>query len=118
VKEQVMDEPFVLERERGQFPRQRENGVHIASGQQFPLARLEPAHARVALTSWAMPVLARVAGDPGRKSAAGAAIAMSTQRGRAAARDGQQHLPVLPVDRIRLSNAPFSCAAFSDALWI
>jgi hypothetical protein len=32
--------------------------VHIASGQQSPLARLEPAHARVALTSWAMPVSA------------------------------------------------------------
>jgi hypothetical protein len=31
-------------------------------------------------------------------SAAGAAIAMSAQRGGAAAHDGQQHLPVLPVD--------------------
>jgi len=31
-------------------------------------------------------------------SAAGAAVAMPTQRSRAAARDGQQHLLVLPVD--------------------
>jgi hypothetical protein len=31
-------------------------------------------------------------------SAAGAVIAMSAQRGGAAARDGQQHLLVLPVD--------------------
>jgi len=31
-------------------------------------------------------------------SAAGAAVAMSTQRGGAAALDGQQHFSVLPVD--------------------
>src|ERR1035438_8082956 len=42
VKEQVVDEPFVLQRERGQFPRQSEHGMDVASGQQFPLARLEP----------------------------------------------------------------------------
>src|ERR1035437_4043902 len=58
VKEQVVDEPFVLQRERGQFPRQSEHGMDVASGQQFPLARLEPASARVALTSWAVPVSA------------------------------------------------------------
>src|ERR1035441_8622086 len=98
VKEQVVDERLVLQCERGQFPRQREDGVHIASGQKFPLAHLEPAQARVALAPRAMPVSARVIGDPGRMSAACAAVAMSAQRGGAAARDGQQHLPVLPVD--------------------
>ena len=60
VKEQVVDEPLVLQGERGQFPRQSEHGMDIASGQQFPFARLEPAQARVALASWAMPVSARV----------------------------------------------------------
>ena len=98
VKEQVVDEPFVLQCERSQFPRQSEHGMDVASGQQFPFARLEPASARVALASWAMPVSARVVGDPGRMSAAGAAVAMPAQRGGAAAHDGQQHLPVLPVD--------------------
>ena len=49
VEEQVVDEPLVLQGERGQFPRQSEDRVDIASGQQFPLARLEPAQARVAL---------------------------------------------------------------------
>ena len=44
--------------ERGQFPRQSEHGVDVASGQQFPLARLEPAQARVALAAWAVPVSA------------------------------------------------------------
>ena len=98
VKEQVINQPLVLQCERGQFPRQREDSVYIARGQQFPFARLEPAPARVALASWAMPVSARVVGDPGRMSAAGAAVAMPAQRGGAAAHDGQQHLPVLPVD--------------------
>ena len=98
VKEQVVDEPLVLQGERGQFPGQSEHSMDVGSGQQFPLARLEPASTRVTLASWAMPVSARVVGDPGRMSAAGTAIAVPAQRGCAAARDGQQHLLVLPVD--------------------
>ena len=58
LKEQVVDKPLVLQCERGQFLRQCEDGVHITSGQQFALARLEPASARVALTAWAMPISA------------------------------------------------------------
>ena len=58
VKEQVVDEPLVLQCERGQFPRQSEHGMDVACGQQFPLARLEPAQARVPLAPWAMPVSA------------------------------------------------------------
>ena len=58
VKEQVVDEPFVLQREWGHFLRQSEHGMDIASGQQFPLARLEPASARVALASRAMAISA------------------------------------------------------------
>ena len=60
MEEQVVDESLVLQCERGQFPRQSKHGMDIASGQQFPFARLEPAPARVALASWAMPVSARV----------------------------------------------------------
>ena len=71
--------------------------MDVASGQQFPFARLEPVSARVALASWAMPVSARVVGDGGSVSTAGTAIAMPTQRGDAAAHDGNQHLLVLPV---------------------
>jgi hypothetical protein len=58
VKEQVVDQPFVLQGERGQFPRQCEDGMDVASGQQFPLARLKPAQARVALASRAMAISA------------------------------------------------------------
>jgi len=60
VKEQVVDQPLVLQGKRGQFARQSKDGMYVASGQQFPFARLEPASARVALASWAMPVSTRV----------------------------------------------------------
>ncbi len=98
VKEQVVDEPLVLQCQRCQFTRQSEHSMDVASGQQFPLARLEPASARVALAAWAVPVSARVVGDGGRMSAAGATVAMSAQRGGATACYGQQHFSVLPVD--------------------
>ena len=98
VEEQVVDEPLVLQCERSQFPRQREDGMYVASGQKLAFARLEPASARVALAPRAVPVSAGVVGDPGRMSAAGAAVAMPAQRGSATACDGQQHLLVLPVD--------------------
>src|ERR1700745_2903005 len=86
--------------------------MHIASGQKLPLTRLEPAHARVALAPRAMPVSARVVRDGGRMSAAGAAIAMSTPRGGAAARDRRQHLSVLPVDPLAaVFHKRLSCTA-------
>jgi len=58
VEEQVVDQPFVLQCQRGQFPRQSEHGMDVASGQQFPFACLEPASARVTLASRAMAISA------------------------------------------------------------
>ena len=98
MKEQVVDESLVLQSDRGQFTRQCEHGMDVACGQQFSFARMEPAPARVALASWTMSVSTRVIRDGSRMSAACAAVAMPAQRGSAAAHDGQQHLPVLPVD--------------------
>jgi hypothetical protein len=60
VKEQVVDEPLVLQGERSQLSRQSEDGMYIAGGQQFPFTRLEPAQARVALAPRAMAISARV----------------------------------------------------------
>src|ERR1022692_2186209 len=97
VKHQVIDQPFILQCERSQFPWQGEDNVHVAGGQQLPLPRLEPAQAGVALTLGAVPVSTRVVRDDGM-SAVRALIAMSAQRGGAAACDGQQHLLVLPAD--------------------
>ena len=59
MEEQVVDGPLVLQGERSQFARQGEDGMDIASGQQFPFALLEPATARVALAPRAMPVSTR-----------------------------------------------------------
>ena len=93
---------LVLQSKRGQFVRQGEDCMNIAGGQQFPLPRLEPAHACVALASWAMPIPARVVGDFSRLSAAGAAIAMPTERGGAAALDRQQHFRCCQLIHLRL----------------
>jgi hypothetical protein len=85
MKEQVVNQTFVLQCERGQFSRQGEDGMDIASGQKFPFTRQKPAQARMALASWTVPVSARVIRDGGGISAVGTTIAMSTQRGGAAA---------------------------------
>src|SRR6266849_1072517 len=87
VKQQVIDQPFILQCERSEFPWQGEDDVHIAGGQQLPLPRLEPAQAGIALTLGAVPVSARVVRD-GSMSAVRALIAMSTQHSGAAACDG------------------------------
>ena len=97
VKQQVIDQPFILQGERSQFPRHGEDDVHVTGGKQLPLPRLEPAQASVALTLGAVPVSARVVRD-GSMSAVRALIAMSTQRCGSAAGDGQQHFFVLSVD--------------------
>src|SRR6266536_5058976 len=48
VKQQVIDQPFILQCQRSQFPRQREDDVHVARAQQLPFPRLEPAQTGVA----------------------------------------------------------------------
>src|SRR5216684_3230210 len=111
VKQQVVDQPFILQCERSQFPRQGEDDVHVAGGQQLPFPRLEPAQTGVALTLRAVPVSARVVRD-GSMSAVRALIAMSTQRGGAAACNGQQHFFVLAVDpHTTALNEGLSCVA-------
>src|SRR5450432_2664343 len=97
MKQQIVDQPFILQCERSEFPRQGEDDVHVAGGQQLSFPRVEPAQAGVALALGAVPVSARVVRD-GSMSAVRALIAMSAQRGGAAARDGQQHLFVLSID--------------------
>src|SRR6266849_2459681 len=78
MKQQVVDQPFILQGERSQFARQCEDNVHVAGAQQLPFPRLKPALAGVALTLGAVTVTARVVRD-GSMSAVRALIAMSTQ---------------------------------------
>src|SRR6202158_4491225 len=52
VKQQVVDQPFILQGERSQFPRQGKDDMHVTGGKQLPLPRLEPAQAGVAPDTW------------------------------------------------------------------
>src|SRR6266852_6151993 len=89
MKQQVVDQTFILQGERSQFARQCEDNVHVAGAQQLPFPRLKPALAGVALALGAVTVTARVVRDDGM-SAGRALIAMSTQHCGTAARDGEQ----------------------------
>ena len=75
VKQQVIDQPFILQREGSEFPWQSEDDVHIASGQQLSFPRLEPVQACIALTLGTVPIATRVVRDGGI-SAVRAVIAM------------------------------------------
>src|SRR5882724_3924337 len=108
-EQQIVKQPFILQCERSQFPREGEDDVHVTGGQQLAFPCLEPAQARVALAPWAMPVPARVVRDGGM-SAVRALIAMSTQRSSAAACNGQQHFWMLPADPLAAAfNKRLSC---------
>ena len=74
--------------------RQREDDVHIRHVEQFPLARLEPALARLRLALRAVAVPTRVIGD-GLMPAGVTVIEMATERGGATARDRAEHRALL-----------------------
>src|ERR1700693_4911992 len=63
VKQQVIDQPFILQCEGSEFPRECEDDVDIEGGQQFLFPCLEPAQAGIALALGAVPVSARVVRD-------------------------------------------------------
>src|SRR5215469_2348854 len=81
--------------------------MNVARGEKFLTTRLEPTVASVGLTLWAVPVPATVVGDGRTVPAVGALIEMPAQGGGATARDGSQHLEVLPGN-------PFT-AAFDES---
>jgi hypothetical protein len=81
LNEQAVDHALVLECERSEFTRQREDEVHVAGGQLFLFACLEPAHTSVRLASGAMPVATRVIGDGRGVAAGGTAVAMAAESG-------------------------------------
>src|SRR6202050_1556037 len=81
--------------------------MDVARGEKCLTTRFEPTVASVGLTLRAVPVPAAVVGDGRTVRAVGALIEMPAQGGGATARDGPQHLEVLPGD-------PFT-AAFDEA---
>src|ERR1700686_3699647 len=72
--------------------------MDVARGEKLLTTRFEPTIAGVGLTLRAVPVAAAVVGDGRTVPAVGALIEMPAQGGGATARDGSQHLDVLPSD--------------------
>jgi hypothetical protein len=63
MEQQVEDDLLVLQGHRREFARHSEDNMYVSRGQQFLFARLKPAQAGVALTTWTMPVTTRVIRD-------------------------------------------------------
>jgi hypothetical protein len=72
--------------------------MDVAGGEKFLTTRFEPTVASVGLTLRAVPITAAVVRDGRTVPAVGALIEMPAQGGGATARDGSQHLEVLPGD--------------------
>jgi hypothetical protein len=72
--------------------------MDVARGEKLLTTRLEPTVAGVGLTLRAVPVAATIVGDGRTVPAVDALIEMPAQGGGATARDGSQHLEVLPGD--------------------
>jgi len=62
-EQQRVDHGFVLQGQRCQLVRQREDDMRIGCSEQLSASRSQPAVARLALTLWAMPVAAGIIGD-------------------------------------------------------
>jgi hypothetical protein len=58
LEQQGINLAFVLQRKRRKLPRQCENHVDVAGGQQLLFPRCEPAVAGIRLALWAVPVAA------------------------------------------------------------
>ncbi len=93
-EEQIVEQLFILQHECRELMRQSKDEVEVGHGQQLGRARSQPSVASVPLTLGAVPVAAGVIGD-GLVSAAGATVAMSAERRRAATHDRVHHLAVL-----------------------
>src|ERR1019366_6359730 len=108
-KQQRKQSPLVLPDHRHERVRYAEDEVVIAHRQQFLLAAFEPLLARVGLALGAVAVPARVVGDS-LMTAARAQIAMPTESGSTAARDGLEYLDLRPGQRLDVMFAkPVAC---------
>ena len=90
-EQQVVDRGLVLQGHRGNLRRQREHDVEVAHGQQVGLALFQPGPRGGALALRAMPVAARVIGDP-PMAAVHAGFDVAAERGGPAVLDGRHDL--------------------------
>jgi hypothetical protein len=101
-KQKTVDDTLVLQNQRGQMTRKREDHVHVRGWKKFPTTLFQPAFSSARLTLRAMPISARVEGD-GTMAAAGAFIKMTAECGSATPRNGQQHFDMLPANPLTAS---------------
>ena len=95
LKEEVVHHAFVDERQPRQWLGHREDEVDVPDGQELRLASRHPRVPRGGQTLGTMPVAAAVVRE-GRVRALVAAIAVPTERGGAALRNGPEDAPMLP----------------------
>jgi len=110
-KQEIVEDLLVLQDQRGQMTRKRENHMDVARWEKLLATCCEPAIASSCLTLRAVPISARVVGD-GAMSAASAFIDMPAERGGTTPRNGQEHFDVLPADPLTASfDECVSCGA-------
>src|SRR4051794_7468718 len=95
LKEQLVDDLLIMERQPRKFMRQGEHHVEITDVQQFLLPVSQPTVASVSEALRAVPIAARVIRD-GAMTATRATIQMTAECRGAAAFDGAKHFQLLP----------------------
>jgi hypothetical protein len=97
-KQEIVEDLFVVQHQRGQVARECEDRVQVARGEKFTSTRSNPPFASRSLTLWTMAIAAAVIRDGGAMCAAGALIEMPAKCGSTTACNGQQYLDVLPTN--------------------
>jgi hypothetical protein len=99
VEQEVIEDLLVLQRQRGELVRQREDEVEVTDRQEFLLTGREPPLPRAPLTFGAVAIPARVVRD-GLVAAARTLVTMSTQSSGAATDEGKKYFLVDPVNPV------------------
>jgi len=101
-EQEIVDDFLILQDQRSQMTRKREDHMHVLRRKKFPATLFQPTFASSCLTLRAVPISTGVVGDDAM-SAASALIEMSAEHGRATPRNGQQHFDMLPGDPLTAS---------------
>ena len=101
-EKEIVEDLFVLQDQWRQATGECENDMQVARGEQFSLARSDPAFPSSRLTLRTVSVSAAVEGD-GAMSTAGAFIEMAAECGSTTPTNSQQHFEVLPTEPVLIS---------------
>jgi hypothetical protein len=101
-KQEIVEDLLVLQDQRGQMTREREDYMDVARWEKLLATCSEPAIASSCLTLRAVSISTGIVGD-GAMSAASALIEMSAERGGTTPRNRQEHFDVLPGDPLTAS---------------